>query len=307
MDYGLAFFVYRRPVHTKKVLDSIKRNGFKKIYVFHDKVKNETALKDWKKVEEIIKKIDFADVEYHQSPTNKGLANSIVDGINYVLSKHDAVIALEDDVVLADGYKTYVEECMEKYINNGKVMSFCGGGVTDQIVDTVDIKDDVYFSYNPSSFAWGTWKDRWQLYRRDNDYLNSFLTDETRVEHVSKLAGNDLIQMATIVKNSPEKIDTWATFWGLIQAENDGVCVTPVKALAKGIGLDGSGTNCGNVAKLFELKLSTKIEGFKLPDDVVDNEYLNERVRIVANSSRYYARCVKLFVAYCKHKLGVRI
>lgn len=268
-------------------------------------MKNPSAIEDWKKVEDIIKNIDFAEVEYHQASVNKGLANSIVDGINYVLSKHEAVIALEDDVVLADGYRTYVEACMSKYVNNKKVMSFCGGGVTDQIVDTVDISSDVYFSYNPSSFAWGTWKDRWKFYRRDNDYLNEFLADNNRVESVRKLSGNDLVQMAIIVRDNPEKIDTWATFWGLIQAENNGVCVTPVRALAKGIGLDGSGTNCGNSARLFKLELSDKTSDFQLPDVVIDNEYLNERVRIIANNGSYFKRYVKLLMAYWKHKMGV--
>ena len=33
---GLALFVYTRPEHTKKVLESVKRNGFEKIYIFQD-------------------------------------------------------------------------------------------------------------------------------------------------------------------------------------------------------------------------------------------------------------------------------
>lgn len=305
MDYGVAFFVFRRPEHTRKVLETIKENGFEKIYVFQDMVKNEKDLPYWKQVEELIKSVDFAEVEFHQAKENKGLANSIVDGINCVLSKHDAVIALEDDVVLAKGYKNFAEQCLEKYKYNKQVMSFCGAGINDQVISGVNIKEDVYFSYDASSFAWGTWKDRWKFYRRDTEYLTKLLSDEQRIKHVNDLVGNYLIEMVKCVYDTPGMIDTWAAFWGLTQAEHNGVCVTPVHALAKAIGIDGSGTNCGTNAEYFESKMSDKVDDFLLPDEIIHNRYLDERIRIVVNNIEYKRRAFKLFIAYLKHKLGM--
>ena len=34
MDIGLAFFVYTRPKHTAKVVETIKKNKFKNSYTF---------------------------------------------------------------------------------------------------------------------------------------------------------------------------------------------------------------------------------------------------------------------------------
>ena len=58
---GLALFVYIRPEHAKRVIESIKRNHFEKIYVFQDGLKNEMDREGWEKVSELIKGIDFAE------------------------------------------------------------------------------------------------------------------------------------------------------------------------------------------------------------------------------------------------------
>ena len=151
MDIGLAFFVYRRPEHTQKVLETINRNHFKKIYIFQDGLKDEKHWNDWNKVSEIVKNINFAEVELHISECNKGLSNSIVDGINYVIGRHDAVIALEDDMVLGDGYLDFMNACFEKYRENPQVMCVCGASVGDFVTDGSQSPYDVFFSYRMSS------------------------------------------------------------------------------------------------------------------------------------------------------------
>ena len=106
---GLALFVYIRPEHTRKVMESIKRNGFDKIYIFQDGLRKEEDRENWEKVSALVKSMDLIEAEIHISKKNKGLANSIMEGMDYVFQRHEMAVALEDDVVLADGYKGLME------------------------------------------------------------------------------------------------------------------------------------------------------------------------------------------------------
>ena len=81
---GLAFFVYKRPEYTQKVIEGINRNGFEKVYIFQDGLKNEEDRPLWEKVSELIRGIDFTETEIHISDFNRGLAESIIYGMNYV-------------------------------------------------------------------------------------------------------------------------------------------------------------------------------------------------------------------------------
>lgn len=281
MDIGLAFFVYRRPDHTKKVLESIKRNNFNKIYIFQDGLKNESQRSEWEEVSRLIKGVDFAETELHISECNKGLANSIVSGIDYITARHDAVIALEDDVVLGDGYREFMDECFEKYKKNPQVMCVCGASLGDYVTEGIKSDYDVFFSYRMCSRAWGTWKDRWSLYQNDVGYVREFLEDEELSERVARIAGRDIIWMARLVVNKPESIDTWATHWSIIQAARSGVEVTPFKALAQDIGHDGSGTNSKGTTSRYDTVLHAKPARLRLPEAISINQEMIYRTCIL--------------------------
>ena len=81
MTTGLALFVYKRPEHTRKVIESIRKNNFHKIYVFQDGLRDEKDRKKWEEVSKLIKSITFAETEIHISehfPHTKSAFHAIV-------------------------------------------------------------------------------------------------------------------------------------------------------------------------------------------------------------------------------------
>lgn len=285
---GLAFFVYKRPDLTQKVLESIKRNQFEKIYVFQDGLRNEKDRKCWEEVNNLINAIDFMETEVIVSDVNKGLANSIIDGMNYVFSRHEVAIALEDDVVLADGYKEFMQAAFEKYADNKKVMSMCGGGFGSSIPK--DYPYDVYFSYRMSSIGFGTWKDRWDTFERNPWMLKKIKSNPPKAEML-KWAGNDLEVMVNASISG--HIDTWATYWALHQINHEAYHLMPVLEYAKDMGRIGGGTNTVSETYRFETVLNgIKKEQFALPDEVVLDERITsdicEVVSIGLGRDKYY-------------------
>jgi len=65
---GLALFVYIRPEHTRKVMESIKRNGFDKIYIFQDGLRKEEDRENWEKVSALVKSMDLIEADIRSQP-----------------------------------------------------------------------------------------------------------------------------------------------------------------------------------------------------------------------------------------------
>lgn len=265
---GLALFVYKRPEQTKQVIDSIKSNHFKKIYIFQDGLKDEKDRDNWETVSEMIKKISFAETEVHISEKNKGLANSIIDGMNYVFERHEVAVALEDDVVLSCAYKDIAETLFEKYAKNSRVMAICGGGIGTIVPE--DYEYDIYFNYRMSSMAFGTWRDRWKGFKRDANMLKEIYSDPTK-RQMLRNSGNDIEKM--VFYSLTNKIDTWATYWELYQISRLGYHVVPVDGYATDIGRKGGGTNSKTCTVRHDVELNGKRKDkYNLPDDIILND-----------------------------------
>lgn len=303
-DINLAFFVYCRPIHTKKVIESIKKNHFKKIYIFQDGLKSQKDRVAWDEVNTMIYKIDFVETEIHISKKNKGLANSIIDGVNYVLSVHETVVVLEDDIVLGEGYSDYAQICFGKYRDNPNVMCISGGGWPCDSAQRSTYLYDVYFSYRMSSVAWGTWKDRWCFYKRDLNLLPQILRDPQK-KKIMEMFASDFLDI--IKAYCFGEIDSWAIFWGILQIEKMGVCVLPCRSLAKDIGRDGQGgTNTTTKTNRYCTKLyNYNNELLRLPEKVIIDEEISKEVSAIVSLPSNMERLIvqnKIFFNWIKCK-----
>jgi hypothetical protein len=264
MNVGIAVFAYNRNLHLSKTLDGLKSNKeVKEIYVFQDGLKTEEHREGWEATKNVISNIDWCNVNYFLSDINKGLAKSIIDGINLVLLENDAIVVLEDDCVPAPNFINFMYQCFEKYENDKRVYSVSGYSWP---IDLEKDKYDVYFIGRISSWGWGTWKDRWDKYEVDNQIVDRLKHDEKGSINLA-IWGNDLEQMFKDRING--KNDSWAVYWALKVIEMDGKCVAPYESLINNIGCDGSGVNCG-VGDRFkrELDISEETKEFVLQDEV---------------------------------------
>ena len=126
MNTGIALFVYNRPEHTLEVLKGLRENNISKLYIFSDGNKNGKDKKPVEDVRNLIDSIDWCDTEVIKHDENKGLADSIADGVNHVFKKNKRVIVLEDDCVPGEDYIAFMEKCLDKYENNERVMNVTG-------------------------------------------------------------------------------------------------------------------------------------------------------------------------------------
>src|SRR5690606_4458381 len=106
----IALFVYNRPEHTRQTLEALARNRLaadSPLYVFADGPKPDATTAQREAIaatrELVGSRAWTRRTTVFASPSNRGLADSIVDGVRRVLGAHDRVIVLEDDIVTSPG------------------------------------------------------------------------------------------------------------------------------------------------------------------------------------------------------------
>ncbi len=271
MNIGIIIFAYNRSIHLEHVLNGLRKNdGISKLYIFQDGLKCEQHQNGWESTRHIIMNIDWCEVVYRLSSYNKGLAKSIVDGVNAVFKENDAVIVLEDDCVPTANFISFMKKCFEKYQNNEKVYSISGYAWP---IDLPKNEYDVYGCGRVSSWGWGTWKDRWQKYSQDYEIIKRINSNKDLSANLA-LWGRDLESM--LINRQKGMNDSWAVFWALTIIEAEGICISPYKSLIRNIGMDGSGVHCGITHK-FDVELY---------EDSYDTFCLPEKI-VIENASKY--------------------
>ena len=261
MDIGVIVFAYNRSLHLKKVLSALRINKeISQIYIFQDGLKCEEHRNEWEKTQKIIKDITWCKIIYTLSSYNKGLANSIIDGVNIVLEDNDAVAVLEDDCVPHPLFMEYVTKCLEKYQNDKRVFSINGYAWN---VDVQSNGTDAYFAGRAGSWGWAIWKDRWLTYQQDYKILARIQQDLYKSRQLD-IWGADL--ESYLRGNIDGKCDSWAVFMALKCIEESGFCPTPYFSLIDNIGFDGTGIHCGNSKVSTDVRNLNDMRGIVLPD-----------------------------------------
>lgn len=293
----IALFVYNRPDHTRKTLESLIKNpGFTDslLYVFCDGAKSEKDAEAVQSTRSLIHSYELKNAIVIENEYNKGLAKSIVDGINHVLRNHDRIIVLEDDCVTSPDFLHFMNTCLSKYEPNEKIMSI--SGYTPFIKLPEDYPYDLYFSYRFSSWGWGTWGRAWKYYSNDPNILKVIDSSDSIKEKVDR-AGLDLYPMLRRQVNG--KTNSWAVFWAINIIMKEGLSINPVKSRIMNTGRDGSGTHC-STDKRYDVQINQKkpgkiaFPGRVLPDKRIVEEYYNF----------YTGSLLKKTLYICYHRFG---
>ena len=129
----IVLFVYNRPAHTLSVLESLKTNAFAAesiLYVFSDGPKENASAEDFEKitkVRSIVKEQKWCkEVQLIESPINKGLAKSVIEGVTKIVNTYGKIVVLEDDLIVAEGFLKYMNDALNKFEKDEPVMQISG-------------------------------------------------------------------------------------------------------------------------------------------------------------------------------------
>ncbi|OXS79114.1 glycosyltransferase [Domibacillus enclensis] len=267
----ILLFVYNRPDTTKKTIEALIKNELSKeseLYIFSDAAKDTSQKKKVDEVRKIIHDVNgFKNVHLKIEEKNKGLANSIIDGVTKVAENQGKVIVLEDDLITSPWFLRYMNDTLNLYEDNSKIWSI--SGYSPAINFPEDYNNDLYLTGRACSWGWATWNSRWKLIDWDISNYSSFKKDKKQKKAFNR-QGND---MSFMLRNQMKGyIDSWAIRWCYNQFLNNSLTIYPRYSYIENIGFKNSSTH-GSLSRNFEVTLAKRY-----PIDLIVDEMQNPSI-----------------------------
>ena len=276
----IAFFVYNRPEHTKKTLESLKKNKLaskSNIYIFSDAARDRNSIKEVNQVRDLIKKIDgFKKKKIILRKKNFGLAKNFISGISHVCNKHGKIIVLEDDNLTSPYFLKYMNDALKLYSNNQKVASISGYSYP-----IINRKKDYYFLRLADSWGWATWKRSWDLYEKDGNKLIKKLEKKNKSKEFNF---DNSFNFIRILRNYCLKINnSWSIRWYASMYLKNKLTLFPPRSFVQNIGMDGTGVHAENIKDYKSELIKEYIEPKKIR--VKESEYHFKKMKFFFNKS----------------------
>ncbi|MDA8239843.1 MAG: glycosyltransferase [Nitrospiraceae bacterium] len=248
----IALFTYKRPVHTLQAIDSLRKNELSEkseLFIFSDGWKGESDREKVLAVRERVRKAaGFRRVTIIERDWNYGLARSIVSGVNEVVGKFGRVIVLEDDMVTSPFFLQFMNDALDLYENEEKVISVHG-----YIYPVKGKLPETFFLRGADCWGWATWKRGWELFEPDGAKLFWELKNRG-LEEMFNFSGA-FPYMSMLEDQIKGKNDSWAIRWHASAFLGGRLTLYPGRSLICNIGTDRSGTHCGST-RVFDTKIT---------------------------------------------------
>ena len=238
----VVLFAYSRPEHTLRVLNSLLGNpeaALTDLVVYLDGPRNEPDRIAGDSISEMVTNLTgFRSVKLIQAEKNKGLANSIVDGVTEQLMEHESVIVMEDDIEVAPTFLRYMNDALDLYMTEEKVASIHAH------VYPVNLElPETFFVRGADCWGWGTWRRAWQHFETDGQVLLERLESRGLCREFDFNGSAEFTQM--LKDQISGKNDSWAVRWHASTFLQDMVTLYPRSTQAINIGQDGGGSHRG--------------------------------------------------------------
>ena len=251
----ISLFVYNRPVHTRKTLIALEANKLAEqsdIYIFSDAAKNAQDIDLVNQVRSILREPwKFKHIYIIERSQNKGLADSIIDGVTQVVQKHGKIIVLEDDLETSPYALIYFNEALNRYEDQEKVMEISGYMYP---IDKEKNLPQTFFFRVANSWGWATWDRAWKSFNPDIEELTKNFKRKDRKAFSIDGSENFWKQVKQFKAG---KINSWAIRWYLSIFNKQGLVLYPRISYIQNTGTDGSGTH-SDVDQVYRVKLAKK-------------------------------------------------
>ena len=132
MNAPIILFAFNRLDAVRRTVESLLMNAEaedSELFVFVDGPREHVPTDKDKvlAVREYVKTIQgFKKLTYTFAEGNKGLAPSVIAGVTKVIGEYGRAIIVEDDLYCGRNFLAYMNQGLERYVENKEVFSVCG-------------------------------------------------------------------------------------------------------------------------------------------------------------------------------------
>ncbi|MCX6181894.1 MAG: glycosyltransferase family 2 protein [Bacteroidetes bacterium] len=249
----IVLFVYNRPEHTQKTLDFLSKNLLAEkstLYIYCDGPKENCSDENLSKINQVramVKSVKcFGKVTIVEQIENRGLAESIICGVDEILEKHGKIIVLEDDIQTSKYFLQFMNEALTMYENEEKVLSI---GACNFFANDASTPD-TFFIPIPDCWGWATWRNRWKLFERDGKKLLQQLQEKDLMDKFNLFGAYNYEEMLMDQING--KNNSWSVRWQAVAYIHDKLSLYSRVPISYNFGFDHLGTHTHTVNAIFD-------------------------------------------------------
>jgi hypothetical protein len=269
----VLLFCFNRPSHTERVLAALSENEQatqSDLYVFCDGPKNADDVNLVARVHDVVERpTAFKSVKIQKQKTNKGLANSIIDGVTAMIELHGRVIVVEDDLVTSPFFLRFMNDALETYESEQQVISIHG-----YMLPVKERLAESFFLRGADCWGWATWRRGWTMFEADGRLLLQELYKRGLQRKFDLDGAYPYVRM--LKAQIAGKNDSWAIRWHASAFLKNKLTLYPGRSLVLNIGNDSTGTHSSTTADFSGDIADSPIEVTRIP--IHENELARDAV-----------------------------
>lgn len=244
----IIVFSYNRPEHLRQTLDALSKNDLAResiLYIYCDGAKENASEEQCMRVvknREVAHAVKgFKEVHVVERERNVGLKDNIVGAVTEIVNQYGRVITLEDDVVSSVGFLKYMNDALELYADEDRVMHISAYMYPHKC----RLPESFFYPVPYPGGGWATWKRAWDCYNDNSRELYEYWKDKW---HVFDVFGGDYLSKQ-LKRNVNGTMNTWFIKWHAVMMQKEALTLYPGRSLTNNIGFDEMATNCYSTTK----------------------------------------------------------
>lgn len=238
----ILLFVYNRPAHVKRTVEALQANYLaaeSDLFVYSDAARDDTAHAAVEEVRAYVRGIrGFRSVNVTERKENWGLARNIIDGVTTQVNRFGRVIVLEDDLVTAPYFLTFMNDALETYKDEPLV----GHVHACEFTQNPSLPETFLIRWT-GSWGWATWARAWKHFNPDGQALLDELLAR-KLDYTFDFDGR-YGYTRMLRRQIAGKNNSWAIRWNASLFLAGVLSLNVGRSLVLNDGFDGSGTHCG--------------------------------------------------------------
>lgn len=237
----IAVFAYRRARSLARTLDDLQacaEYDGSPVFVFSDGPRNEAARRDVAAVRAMLARRRTPNMTIIEMPENRGLARSIIEGVDRLTQEYGRVIVIEDDLRVSPLTLAWFNGALDKYEQHDRVMQVSAYAYSVPVLRREEC--GVFLPFI-TTWGWATWRRSWDKFDPAATGWEALKTDPA-LNHRFDLGGA-YPYSRMLVNQMKADLDSWGIrfYWTVFKA--NGLVLFPPISLVKNHGVDFKATH----------------------------------------------------------------
>lgn len=236
----IALFTFKRPVHTRRTLESLAQNPEfteSPLFIYCDGARHVAEAAQIEETRQLVRNWPHPNKTIIERGHNWGLANSVIEGVTELCKRFGRVIVVEDDLIVSPVFLNYLNVALERYANEPKVMQVSAHMFP---VDIHSQFDAIMLPFT-TSWGWATWDRAWKHFDLSMSGFEKLKTNRLLRWKFNLNGSYPYYRM--LMRQAKGQADSWAISWYASVFLQDGYVLFPKHSLVQHEGYDDTATH----------------------------------------------------------------